>query len=249
MFHLNRLGTCSSLHMTKQKSIKPWWFILPQSSCIIFIPHVNFVFSQAWLWQLLLSWLSLPSLLLAFTCNEYEIYSCIQLLKTKLFQRLHYKFLCMVFQTIPSKFSCASFRSLQNTSYFVTLFLAHEDVVVGFVIFHTKLSTPQLACFICSSLILQGSWSDHYNLKKGTPPWYEIVGRHPKDSVSHGLWKERLGGVPNFIKEHVNANFSILRTARNLFSMEDSKNSIAIRWQEQPPPKTIFYFYFINEKL
>jgi hypothetical protein len=23
--------------------------------------------------------------------------------------------------------------------------------------------------------------------KKGTPPWYEIVGRHPKDIVSHGL--------------------------------------------------------------
>jgi hypothetical protein len=23
--------------------------------------------------------------------------------------------------------------------------------------------------------------------KKGTPPWYEIVGRHPKDLVSHGL--------------------------------------------------------------
>jgi hypothetical protein len=53
-----------------------------------------------------------------------------------------------------------------NTSYFVTLFLAHEDVVVGFVIFHTKLSTPQLACFIFSSLILQESWSDHYNFKK-----------------------------------------------------------------------------------
>jgi hypothetical protein len=29
----------------------------------------------------------------------------------------------------------------------VTLFLAHKDVVVGFVIFHTKLSTPRLACF------------------------------------------------------------------------------------------------------
>jgi hypothetical protein len=81
-----------------------------------------------------------------------------------------------------------------NTSHFVTLFLAHEDVVVEFVIFHTKLSTPRLACFICSSLILQESWSDHYNFKrkekkgkKGTPPWYGIVGRHPKDSVSHGL--------------------------------------------------------------
>jgi hypothetical protein len=25
-----------------------------------------------------------------------------------------------------------------------------------------------------------------------------------------------------------------------LFSMEDNKNSIAIHWQEQPPPKTIY---------
>jgi hypothetical protein len=116
--------------------------------------------------KLLLSWLLLPSLLLAFTYTEYELYSCIQPLKTKLFQRVHYKLLCMVFQTIPSKFSCATFQNLQNTSHFVTLFLAHEDIVVGFVIFHTKLSTPRLACFICSSLILQGSWSDHYNFKK-----------------------------------------------------------------------------------
>jgi hypothetical protein len=37
---------------------------------------------------------------------------------------------------------CATFQNLQNTSHFVTLFLAHEDVVVGFVIFHIKSSTP-----------------------------------------------------------------------------------------------------------
>jgi hypothetical protein len=34
--------------------------------------------------------------------------------------------------------------------------------------------------------------------------------------------------------------FQELVTALNLFSMEDSKNLIAIRWQEQPPLKTIF---------
>jgi hypothetical protein len=34
---------------------------------------------------------------------------------------------------------------------------------------------------------------------------------------------------------------------KNLFSMEDCKNPIASRWQEQPPLKTIFYF--TNEKL
>jgi hypothetical protein len=33
-----------------------------------------------------------------------------------------------------------------------------------FAIFHIELSTPRLACFISSSLILQESWSDHCNL-------------------------------------------------------------------------------------
>jgi hypothetical protein len=83
---------------------------------------------------------------------------------------------------------------LSNTSHFVPLFLAHEDVVVIIAIFHIKLSTPRLACFICSSLILQGSWSDHCNLKskkKGTPPWYVKVGGHPMESASHGLRQEK----------------------------------------------------------
>jgi hypothetical protein len=50
--------------------------------------------------------------------------------------------------------------------------------VVGFVIFHTKLSTPRLACFICSSLILQGSWLDHYNFKKK---------KEKKKALLHGM--------------------------------------------------------------
>jgi hypothetical protein len=53
-----------------------------------------------------------------------------------------------------------------NTSHFMPLFLAHEDEVVRFAIFHIELSTPRLAYFICSSLNLQGSWSDHCNLNK-----------------------------------------------------------------------------------
>jgi hypothetical protein len=96
---------------------------------------------------------------------------------------------------------------LSNTSHFVPLFLAHGDVVVGIAIFHIKLSTPRLGSFICSSLILQGSWSDHYNLiskkkkKKGTPPWYVNVGGHPIESASHGLRKEkRWGGVRKLYK-------------------------------------------------
>jgi hypothetical protein len=102
----------------------------------------------------------------------------------------------MVFQAIPSKFPCATFQKPSNNSHFVPLFLAHEDVVDGFVIFHTKLSTLRLGSFICLSLILQGSWSDHYNLKrkkKSTPPRYVKVGGNPMESVSHGLRKEKGG--------------------------------------------------------
>jgi hypothetical protein len=35
-------------------------------------------------------------------------------------------------------------------------------------------------------------------LKKGTPPWYVKVGGHPMESVSHGLRKEKWGGVPSY---------------------------------------------------
>jgi hypothetical protein len=72
----------------------------------------------------------------------------------------------------------------------VPLFLAHEDVVVGIAIFYIKLSTPRLGSFICSSLILQESWSDHHNLilkkekEKGTPPWYVNVGGHPMNRLA-----------------------------------------------------------------
>jgi hypothetical protein len=43
--------------------------------------------------------------------------------------------------------------------------------------------------------------------------------------------------------------FQELGTALNLFSIEDNKNHIAIRWQEQPPLKTFFYLCFTNEKV
>ena len=87
-----------------------------------FYASVNFILSQAWLWPLSLSWLSLPSLLLAFTCTERECCSCIQILKTKLSQRVHQKFLCMVFRTIPSKFSCATFKPSKYFLFCDTVF-------------------------------------------------------------------------------------------------------------------------------
>jgi hypothetical protein len=35
------------------------------------------------------------------------------------------------------------------------------------------------------------------------------VGGHPMESVSHGLWKEKWGAVPSFIKEHKSVNLSL----------------------------------------
>jgi hypothetical protein len=65
------------------------------------------------------------------------------------------------------------------------------------------------------------------------------------ESVSHGLWKEKWGGVPSFIKEHQSANLSL---SQKLAFMEDSKNPIASRWQRQPPLKTNFYLSVIQMK-
>jgi hypothetical protein len=87
-------------------------------------------------------------------------------------------------------------------SHFVPLFLAHEDVVDGFVIFHTKLSTLRLGSFICLSLVCKGDGQTIITLKvkkKSTPPRYVKVGGHPMESVSHGLRKEkRWGGVQGY---------------------------------------------------
>jgi hypothetical protein len=40
---------------------------------------------------------------------------------------------------------------------------------------------------------------------------WKLVGT-PMESVSHGLWKEKWGGVPSFIKEHKSANLSLSKT-------------------------------------
>jgi hypothetical protein len=67
------------------------------------------------------------------------------------------------FKPFQVNFHVLPFKTFKYLSFCDTV-LAHEDVVVGFAIFHIELSTPQLACFIYLSLILQESWSDHCNL-------------------------------------------------------------------------------------
>jgi hypothetical protein len=62
------------------------------------------------------------------------------------------------FHVLPFK------KTLQNISHFVTLFLAHGDVVVGFAIFHIVISKKK----------------KKRKKEKCTPPWYVKVGGHPK---------------------------------------------------------------------
>jgi hypothetical protein len=84
--------------------------------------------------------------LLAFTCTEYELYSCIQLPKTKSSKESTINSYAWYLKAIPSKFSCATFQKLSTTSHFVPLFLAHGDIVVGIAIFHIKLAGGPRIC-------------------------------------------------------------------------------------------------------
>jgi hypothetical protein len=68
--------------------------------------------------------------------------------------------ICKPFQV---NFHMLPLKNLQNTSHFVTLFLAHGDVVVRFAIFHIAL------------------FKKKKRRKKGTPPWYVNVGGHRFD--------------------------------------------------------------------
>ena len=125
-------------------------------------------------------------------------------LKTKLFQWVHYKFLCMVFPTIPSKFACATFKTFKILLVLWQV-LAHEEVVVGFVIFHTKLSTHLTRMLHLLVINFAKSWLDHHNRKKvinrHSPMVYECW-QAPEDSVSHGLCKQRLGECQAIYKVH-----------------------------------------------
>jgi hypothetical protein len=58
------------------------------------------------------------------------------------------------------------------------------------------------------------------------------VGGHPMESVSHGLWKEKWGGVPSLIKEHKSANLSlkiclVWKIVRTLLPVADKNNHLS----------------------
>jgi hypothetical protein len=100
---------------------------------------------------------------------------------------------------------CYLSKNLQNTSRFVTLFLAHGDVVVGFAIFHIVLFQKE---------------------KKGSPPWYVNVGGYPMNRLAMVCERKKVG---RSAKLHKRAPKCKSLSLKNLlhFCMEDSKNPIA----------------------
>jgi hypothetical protein len=54
---------------------------------------------------------------------------------------------------------CYLSKNLQNTSHFVTLFLAHGDVVVGFAIFHIVLLKKEKKKKRHSSMVCESWWA------------------------------------------------------------------------------------------
>ena len=81
---------------------------------------------------------SIASLHLALSMSSTRVSKS---LKTKLFHRVHYKFLCMVFPAIPSKFACATFKTFKILLVCDTV-LAHEEVVVSLLSSILNLSAP-----------------------------------------------------------------------------------------------------------
>ena len=82
-----------------------------------------------------LSW-SLPVFLLAFTCTEYELYSCIQPPKTKVANCVHHTYLYVVFHR-HSKVNClcATFKP-SELLHVLCFVLAHEEVLNALLSFH-----------------------------------------------------------------------------------------------------------------
>ena len=76
-----------------------------------------------------LSW-SLPVFLLAFTCTEYELYSCIQPPKTKVANCVHHIYLYVVFHCHSKvNFLCATFKTFKSYYLFCAPVLAHEEAL------------------------------------------------------------------------------------------------------------------------
>ena len=120
-----------------KKSIKPWWHILPQSSSIIFMPLL-ILFRRKHDYDGYCSLeLSLSHLLLASTCTKLKMLVLPNPWKPNYSKEYTINTYAWQFRTIQINLHLLSLKP-SNTSQFVPLFWAHEEVVVGLVIFHTN---------------------------------------------------------------------------------------------------------------
>jgi hypothetical protein len=93
---------------------------------------------------------------------------------------------------------------------------------------------------------LQGSWSVHYNKKKekGTPPWYVKVGGHLMESVSHGLRKEKWGGVPNYKRAQMCQLFKQFGTAFTCLVWKMARTPLLVVDRNNHLSKQFFISFF-----
>jgi hypothetical protein len=62
-----------------------------------------------------------------------------------------------IYKPFQVNFRVLPFKNLQNTSHFVTLFLAHGDIVAGFAIFHIVYSKKKEKMH--SSMVCECWWA------------------------------------------------------------------------------------------
>jgi hypothetical protein len=98
-----------------------FWLVIPLYAL------VNNVLSLCMIMAVIALLVGRSQSLLAFICTEYELYSCIQLPKTKYSKESTINFYAWYLQAIPSKFSCATFQK----TFIILLILWHCFQLMG----------------------------------------------------------------------------------------------------------------------
>ena len=100
-----------------------------QNSYITFMPDSMLLCRSAWLWPLLLSSWSLPSLLLAFAHTKRISACASKILETSCARWVHHTFLYMAFTGHPNEDFLVPSQNYSNALLFCASVLAHEEVV------------------------------------------------------------------------------------------------------------------------
>jgi hypothetical protein len=115
------------------------------------------------------------------------------------------------FKPFQVNFHVLPFKKPSNTSHFVPLFFSswgHSGWVCYLLYWIKYPSTRQLHLLVTNFAreLVRPLQSQKEKKKKNIPSWYLKVGRHPMESVSHGLRKKKGGEECKAIKEHQSAN-------------------------------------------